>query len=592
MKIKGKLISITLGLVFIVVAVSVGISVYSQNRLATSSVAITEDALLEQYDATIKGHVEIISSELDKIHEQIVAGEIPKDLGEKTAKSMIREAKYGKEGYFWADDEDGNNVVFLGKETEGQNRLDLTDQNGVKIIEQMNQMAMQDGEGYLDYYFPKPGKEEAERKRGYVKLNESFGWIIGTGNYLDDIDEKVALLKEEQNRITMNIQVANSTIFAILLVVAGIVAIIFGNSLARPIGKLTAHIQKMGELKLNQTKELDGFINRKDEIGDISRSIHVLNESFVETISSLRGFFHELLDQSAQMSQVSKDTRETTDAVVVALDEFTRGAQEQAEDAQKSAEELNELNEILIKSRNKTEKVNELTNQISSNQISGVEYVHSLDETMKDTEEASDELVRNIAGLQAHTKSIHAILEMIDTIAGQTNLLALNASIEAARAGESGRGFAVVADEIRKLAEQTSSSTTEIKTLIEQVTTSVDKSKGTMDTSNAHIKEASGKINDLVEIFDNIMKETVYSADFSNEVMKLYGNIDTSKDVVIASIDSISAVTEESASASEEINASMTSTQEVITQLDDIAIAVEKQVDELNKMIAKFEIDE
>ncbi len=147
-----------------------------------------ESQLRSSYDITVKSQVDIVISELNGIVNQVNNGIISQEVGQMIAADVIRNAKYGESGYFWADDFQGNNVVLLGKEdVEGKNRIDLQDKTGQYIIKDLVALARAGG-GYYDYYFPKAGSDEPLPKRAYIQTFEPFGWAIGTGNYIDDID--------------------------------------------------------------------------------------------------------------------------------------------------------------------------------------------------------------------------------------------------------------------------------------------------------------------------------------------------------------------------------------------------------------------
>ena len=134
--------------------------------------------------------------------------------------------RYGSEGYFWADKKDGTNVVYLGTSTEGTNRLNLQDGNGDYIVKETIEVAMSGG-GFVDYVFPKNGETVNSPKRSYSKYYENFGWIIGTGNYTDTIDDLVVEPIKEMESVCSTRKtiiwiflISGMTIFTIVSIIA------------------------------------------------------------------------------------------------------------------------------------------------------------------------------------------------------------------------------------------------------------------------------------------------------------------------------------------------------------------------------------
>lgn len=200
-KISSKIITLVISSVLISSLIIGAVSQYMIYTTNMDRIDQLENQLRQGYDTNIKHQVEIVVSELQGIINQMNSGVISQAEAKIIAADVIRNAKYGDSGYFWADTIEGVNVVLLGREdVEGTSRIDLTDANGNKILQGFIALAKQSGEGYFDYYFPKPNETEALPKRAYVKLFEPFEWIIGTGNYIDDIDVAVATEMDQMKK--------------------------------------------------------------------------------------------------------------------------------------------------------------------------------------------------------------------------------------------------------------------------------------------------------------------------------------------------------------------------------------------------------
>jgi methyl-accepting chemotaxis protein len=134
-------------------------------------------------DLLIKSEVETAVSMLQAISNKQQQGEMTLEQAKKLGADLLRELRYGTEGYFWADTTEGVNVVLYGrKDVEGKNRLEDKDKNGTYYIKEFMAKAKAGG-GYVEYWFPKKGQPTAQPKRSYVLLFEPFGWVVGTGYY-------------------------------------------------------------------------------------------------------------------------------------------------------------------------------------------------------------------------------------------------------------------------------------------------------------------------------------------------------------------------------------------------------------------------
>ncbi|MDD5043148.1 MAG: cache domain-containing protein [Patescibacteria group bacterium] len=138
-------------------------------------------------DAFIKGQVETAVSMLQALSDQQKAGEISVAKAQELGANLLRELRYGQDGYFWADTKDGVNVVLYGnKDVEGKNRYEAN-ANGVYYVKEIIKNGMQAGGGFTDYFYTKMGGEEMLAKRTYSLYFEPFDWVVGTGYYLEDV---------------------------------------------------------------------------------------------------------------------------------------------------------------------------------------------------------------------------------------------------------------------------------------------------------------------------------------------------------------------------------------------------------------------
>ncbi len=590
-KIRTKLISMVLINMLLIAAIVGGTAVYFIYSSNMSRLDQLEKQMRNNYDMNIKSQVEIIVSELEGIENQVKKGILTPSEAKTVAGDVIRNAKYGESGYFWADTLDGVNVVLLGKEdVEGKTRIDLEDKQGNMIIQDFIKIAKADGEGFYDYYFPRPGEEEALPKRAYIKLYEPYGWIIGTGNYIDDID---AFILNERTIVQEDVRRVLILLSAFIIVGLGIgfaVSFITSNSISKPILALAELVDKTSNLNIRNDDSYDYLVNYKDERGIIARSIANLRNVLRELISEMHEDSKLLTGSYNELNTIVSEGREGIDAVTQTVADFAKGATEQAEDAQKAAMNMGSLANEINLSVKSAEHLRGYTSEVSENNTLGVKLISELDEKFKGTKEANASLNKNVGTLTVKSSSIVQITNTIQQIAEQTNLLALNAAIEAARAGEAGRGFAVVADEIRKLAEETSKSTLQIDQIINEILGEIGDTETNMKHANSAIEVSEGVLQKVQSAFEAIEKSMIDTIKQLDNITVSVQNVDQNKDKAIESIDGISAVTEENAAAAEEIYATMDTQADLMRSIQENATDVGKIANTLTEIIQRFTV--
>ena len=589
-KISTKIVTSVVGVVLIVTLILGGTSIFIMNQINDERLSQLEKKMYEDYDILIKSEVEAITLQLSGVVSSVKQGLLSQYEAKTIAANMIRESKYGEGGYFWIDDYDGNNIVLLGnKEVEGTNRLGLKDTNGQLIVKEFIEIAKSGG-GYFDYYFPKPGEEEPLPKRAYVMAFDQYSWVIGTGNYIDDIamfiNEERALAEKEMESVMLLL----GAILIFSIIGGYIIALIVGKKISKPIVILTKLINQISGLDIRKDSSYDFILKYKDETGDIAKALIGLQEKLREVISGLQMDSSKLSESSISLNDIATQGKEGIVAVNETANEFARGATEQAEDAQDASESMISLSKEIDESVRSSVKLKEATQHVDENGKHGGILIRDLDKKFEKTVETIKDLDQNVQTLSVKSASIGEITIAIQNIAEQTNLLALNAAIEAARAGEAGKGFAVVADEIRKLAEETSKSTTQINNIITEILDEINRTQENMNDSNQIIELSSGLMNNVKSAFESIEESMVTTMDQLEQISVSIDNVSVSKDSVTQSIQGISAITEENAAASEEISATMDTQVELMTSILDNVEDVNDITHRLNNVINKFSL--
>ncbi len=480
--------------------------------------------------------VNISLSVLNNYHNLEKEGRLTRQGAQEEAIKVIRAIRFGPrfQDYFWINDFQPKIIMHPYRtDLEGKDVSSFKDPQGVALFVEFVKVCKHDGAGYVPYLWQYYDDEKRiEPKLSYVATFEPWGWIIGTGIYVNDVDATVAA-----NRNTKLL-----FILGVAIITVGLV-IVFANSvLVKPLNNLVGQVALVGEGDF--TKQVQ--VKSADEIGYLADTVNKMVDSLKKLLQNATETSRSVKESSQALAGASWEMSTSLEKVVQSTSVFADGAQ---------------------KLRRNSQEMADTSKEISKMASTGDKAINNVVRRMQQINEIVEELKDIIIGLDERSQEIGKVMEFIKGIADQTNLLALNAAIEAARAGEHGRGFAVVAEEVRVLAEQSAKAASEITELIKA--TQRESSKAVDSTNKGVTKVNSGT------------KVILYTGEtFRTIVNALKG--------LIKQIEDVAAAAEEIGTGSQEVSSAMEKQSATMEQVSASAQELRSTAEELTKELARF----
>ena len=591
--IKARLIVVIVGVAFFTTLCVGGLFVKNMVQNSEEAVRVYRQELTANVERELRLETETALSVIKQVYERQQAGQLTPEQAKKEAADLVRTLRYddGK-GYFWVDTYDGVNVVLLGRDSEGKSRMNATDPSGRHFIQEMIANGRKAGGGFTDLMFAKPNETEPLPKRNYTAAFEPYQWVVGTGVWIDYIDTMVAQ-KAEQESTALRQDVLRMLVYVvILLVIFGVLGMYIGRRIAQPI--LTAcervNVLATGDLRVQEDAATGALYDRKDEIGQICRSIRELHKNLRQLMATIAESAEYVAAASEELTSSADQSATVSNQVADSIVKVAGSCNEQLTSVSHAGEQTQELSQHMDDFRQTIRQSGEMisvANTAADNGSREVTAAASQMEVIERSVEASEQV---IAGLGEESKKIGTIVDTISEIAAQTNLLALNAAIEAARAGEHGRGFAVVAEEVRKLAEQSQTAAGEIADLIRSIQQTTEQAVTSMHDGVEQVRSGTGAVRNAGNTFNEIVSTVTQVAEQSSAMSGVVDNLAAGTAQIKTAVDTIDRM---SRSVSDEAETVSAATEEQTASMHEIADAsrsLAEMAQKLQEAVGKFKV--
>lgn len=454
---KSVKLTIAKKLWLLTIGVSIGIGL-----LATAFLISERTLLMQERQAAVRQAVEVGYGIITHYQGLAASGAMPEDQAKRAALTAIKGARYDGAEYFWVNDMDTRMVMHPTKpELDDSDLKGNTDPDGRHIFVEMVNVVKASGAGFVHYKWPKPGSSSPVLKISYVKGFAPWGWVLGSGVYVDTIDATF-----------MNRGIVSVLSMAVLIAILIVFCTLISRSISRPIKRAIEIAKTIAEGDLRSQIEVVG----NDEVIELLLALKEMNSSLQHIVAEIRTSADTIATGSSQISSGNLDLSSRTE--------------QQASSLEETASSMEELTSTVKQNSDNAHQANQLALSSSEIAIKGGVVVSQVIDTM--------------SSIDTSSKKIVDIIGVIDGIAFQTNILALNAAVEAARAGEQGRGFAVVATEVRNLAQRSAAAAKEIKALINDSVEKVDIGTKLVGQAGSTMQDIVNSIKSVTDIMGEI----------------------------------------------------------------------------------------
>ncbi|MCH3963118.1 MAG: methyl-accepting chemotaxis protein [Clostridium sp.] len=548
----------------------------------------SKSALTKLGETALNNKVQMGLAMMESLENQVDAGKISRNDAQELFRTKMLNAK-GKDGktrnlnsklemnvqaYMYAIDKNGKEMMHPFK--EGENISNIKDGSGNSVVK----LIIDEGNnpknnGIIHFQWKNPGEKSTRAKMDAVAYFQPWGWYVNVGCYESDFYKPV--YKILRFIIIVSLVLMAASMFFIMSI------------MKKKIEPLQNIVQSMEWVsKGNMQVKVD--VKNSDEMGYIGNIFNRMTLNIRDILVKIKQIT-EVLDHKVEAINSSSDiASQNSNNVKEAMDQISSAINNSAKDMQESFNSIKFLSENIDEVRNSSVAMKDEAASATSLNSRIVEVLADLEDKSSQSIASSKDINDKIEKLLGKSNEISGIVNVIENISNEINLLSLNASIESARAGEAGRGFSVVSEQIKKLSNDTSDSVSKIRSLIDDlistINTSADsvKESGTVAESQiATINETKNTLNKVSSFIQKIPEIIKKNVDKIDDVHK-------NADVVTSSMDLVVSATEEISASSEEINASTSEVSQNVGHIRNLSDELRDFSNELNSKLSHFKL--
>ncbi len=565
-----------------------GVHIFGLEGKTFSSQAATQDSVYEKFRQTETGKKfddksvkTIWVGQHDELDSMIIWGKIPYSTKDY-AFSLFRSLN-ARNGFIVIDVSKQQIVDMFAKYDMGENSIKaFVTSDGREIITGSEETSIFVGQ---PFYQKAMASEELAGFSYQTYQGKEYLFLYSK---LKDVEAAICALipKDTILQQVSGIKSLNVAFVIISSIIAIITVILIVGGISRAISFLNKKITlaAKGDLTTSfDTKRKDEFLHLSKGIGNMLSDMRKLIGEVQEVGSKVSHSSSGVTTNAEHLLAATKDISRT-------IDDIEQGIVQQAGDTEQCLLQMAGLSDQINQVYSNTNEIEKIANKTKKIAGEGIVIIDELSQKAKATTDITHDVISKIQEFEIQSQNIGGFVKVINDIASQTNLLSLNASIEAARAGEAGLGFAVVAEEIRSLADQSVHAVKQIQNIVNEIKV---KTKDTVDTAKQAeyiVESQSEALGKTVEVFDSINDHVNDLANNLDNIASGIQKIEEAKTGTMDAVQSISAVSEQTAAAAEEVSATAVSQVDSVERLRIAAAELEDDAKKLEESIKQFKI--
>lgn len=502
--------------------------------------------------------------------EAVIMAAVPIKQGDKVVGALIgrkdgnalseiaTDAGFGKEGFAFMINSSGQIIADSNK------KVVMSETNPIELAKKdSSYQSLASAE-----------KTMLTKRTGFTTYQKNGKTIYAGFTTIKNTDWTIVVTATENEAISPVRTLQNQTLIIVLigLIITLILAFLIGDAVTKSIKAVTKISERVASLDITENVP-ERYLKLKDENGVLAKAMQSIMDNLRSIIGEITNSASDVASTAQELTATSEQSASAAEEVSKTVEEIAKGASEQAGNTENGSNQAIKLGSLIDKNREQVNNMNQSTGKVTEVVNVGLNDINHLNEISQENSSATKDIYDIILKMNESTAKIGDASNVIASIAEQTNLLSLNASIEAARAGEAGKGFAVVASEIKKLAEQSASSTNYISGIVNELQSVVTTAVESIERVKEISKEQFDSVISTKQKYEAIMSAMNETGSAINLLNESEDEMTRSKNDIMDMLQTLSAIAEENAASTQEASSAML---EQSTSMEDLAKSSEK----------------